>query len=134
MPEATQIDADVRSAADRIREAARTGDPDRMRSLFHADAQVWENTTRTWVTLDQIIGFHSGLAATLPSLTFEDVRVTPTSDGYIDQHVKRFVTPDGGTYLTPACLVVQLRDGLLYRAEEYMDSAQKPPGTNPAEA
>lgn len=127
----TAASADVRQVADRIREAVRAGDPELMKAVFHPDAEIWENTTRTWVTLAQVMGFHAGLAAALPSLTFEDVRVTPTPLGYVDQHVKRFVTPDGSIFLAPSCLVVQLEDGLLRRAEEYLDSAQKPTGTDP---
>ncbi len=124
----------IAEIADRIREAVRSGDPDRMRAVLADDAQVWENTHGTWIELAKVLAFHGHLAADLPSLTFENVRVTATHDGYVDQHTKHFVLPQGSEYLVDACLVVQLHDGKLWRAEEYMDSAQKPPGTDPSAA
>ena len=124
----------IAETAGRIRAAVQSGDPDRMRAVMADDAQVWENTHGTWIELAKVLAFHGTLAADLPSLTFDNVRVTATQDGYVDQHTKHFVLPEGSEYFVDTCLVVQLRDGKLWRAEEYMDSAQKPPGTDPSAA
>lgn len=49
------------------------------------------------------------------------------ASGYIQQHVLRGTAPNGVEVAIPACLVVQLRDGLIARLDEYLDSAAVAP-------
>lgn len=126
------LDAGAAAAfAQQVRDAVESGDPARMAAVFHPDAQVWENTTGVWQSLAHMQDFHADLAQSVP-VTILDSRVTPTPEGYVEQHVKQFALPDGSHRLVASCIVVRLRDGRLWRAEEYLDSAQKPAGTSPA--
>ncbi len=102
------------------------GQPAEIATVLHPDAQVWENTDGRCFTMAQVGAFHHALAERLDRLEFEDTRITATSEGYIDRHVKRLVERDGREYRVPACLCVTVRDGKIVRAEEYLDASQLP--------
>jgi hypothetical protein len=64
---------------------------------------------------------------TLRSVEYRQVRITPTTNGYVLQHVADTVLGDGSTLSNlDVCFVVQLRDGRLLRLDEYLDGAALP--------
>ena len=46
-----------------------------------------------------------------------------TPSGYVQQHVLHATAPDGSKVESPACLVVEVREGRIRRLDEYLDSA-----------
>lgn len=101
---------------------AGTPDPD----MCPATAVVWHNTDEIVRPLSESFAAMRLMRATVPSVSFDDVRSTETDGG--DTSVARYVItavlPSGGRLRVPGCLVVQARRGVIERCEEYLDSAQ----------
>jgi ketosteroid isomerase-like protein len=45
-------------------------------------------------------------------------------DGFLQQHVLEATLPDGTAWAMDACVVVRMKDGLIVRLDEYIDSAK----------
>ena len=66
---------------------------------------------------------------------YDNVRRIPTADGYVQHHLFVAPAPEGGWTAKPCCNVFHLKNGLIHRAEEYLDRgfafavAQLPPVT-----
>ncbi|MFI0355664.1 nuclear transport factor 2 family protein [Actinomadura sp. 9N407] len=68
------------------------------------------------------------LADDFPRLFVRDVAVTfhgfhAEGDHVIVEETMSAVLADGNTYINDYCFVFELRDGLIYRVREYMDTA-----------
>ncbi|CAB4798920.1 unannotated protein [freshwater metagenome] len=66
------------------------------------------------------------------SIRYEVLEVIPTESGYVQRHRLHVVVPQRGDtgpqhLVIPACLVVTLKDGLVARVDEYLDSSQIAP-------
>lgn len=72
----------------------------------------------------KVVGF---LAANVRELRYDDLRITPTPKGFVQQHVLRGLAPNGAELAAHACLVAEVVDGRIRRIDEYIDSAQMAP-------
>ena len=66
------------------------------------------------------------------SIRYEVIEVIPTESGYVQRHLLHVVVPKSEdtprqNLVIPACLVVKIKDGLVVRVDEYLDSLQIAP-------
>ena len=115
------------AVARQLIEAVEAGDLDALRELYLEDAVLWQNLSGQPVGREQAVKTVRWLRGALQQLRYEDVRVAPTPDGFVQQQTMVAVTADGQPLRVDACLVATLRDGRIARIDEYLDSGQLAP-------
>jgi ketosteroid isomerase-like protein len=110
-------------------DASRRGDLDALAALSEPDAVVWHNNDDAVVSAEQSRKTVRWLHRTMPDVSWEDVAVRPTPDGFVWQSVMSGTAP-GGVVRVHTCVVVTLSDaGKVARTDEYLDSAALRPLT-----
>ena len=125
------MDANVDIAA-RLIAAIEAGDPDAVRALYADDFVIWHNNDGQTQTKEENLAVLGWLIRNVKDRRYENVRRSPTPTGFVQQHVLRGVWPNGQALELPACLIGEVRDGLITRLDEYLDSAAVP-GRAPAQ-
>ena len=113
--------------AERYAAAVAAGDDDALRALHAPTARVWHNTDGLEQSIEENIALSQWLRGKVPDLAFDDVTFVATTDGFVRRHL---MTGTGlsGPFAVPSCMVFTLdADGLIARAEEYIDSAALAP-------
>lgn len=99
------------------------GNIPRLHELCSTDVVIWHNNDDQEVDLDHVARTLSWLCRNVRDLRYADVRRRAFTGGYVQQHVLTGVAPSGAALHLPACLIVQVSNGLISRIEEYLDSA-----------
>ena len=110
--------------ADRFVGAIQSGDVATVRACYAPDAKLWHNSDGIEQTVDQNIKVLEWFIRTLPDRNYRVVRREALSDGFLQQHVLEATLPDGKTWAMDACCVIKMKDGLIGRLDEYLDSAR----------
>jgi ketosteroid isomerase-like protein len=110
--------------AERFVAAIQAGDIDAVRACYAPDAKLWHNNDGIEQTVDQNLRVLAWFARTLPDRKYRVLRREALPDGFLQQHVLEATLPDGTAWSMDACVVVRMRDGLITRLDEYIDSAQ----------
>ena len=113
-----QIDA----IANRLIAAIEAGDRHALGAVYADDVVVWHNTDQVEMTKEQNLASLDALAAMTTARRFTDVRRHGIDGGFVQQHVLNLDWGSGSGAL-PGCVVVQVRDGLISRIDEYLDGA-----------
>jgi ketosteroid isomerase-like protein len=113
----------VLALATRFQEASEAGDVETLRSVYAPDAVVWHNVDAREQSVDEVLAMTPWIREHLRGLRHVDVRRHRTDHGYVQQHVLRATTPSDAELAVPACIVVEVRDGLVTRLDEYLDTA-----------
>lgn len=113
----------ILALADRFIEAIQKGDTDIVRACYHPDARIWLNTLGQAVDRDTNVEVLTGFAGRTVSRDYQNRKVRVTADGYVQQHVLHAVHVKGPLLVLPAVLVCTVKDGQIFRLEEYFDSA-----------
>lgn len=116
-------DAAKREVARRLMDAIQAGDVATVAELYADDMVGWRNFDRRELDKSAMVRVIEYLAKRVRDLRYEGIRVETTASGYVQQHVLHATAPDGTRIESPACLVVEVRDGRIRRLEEYLDSA-----------
>jgi len=103
------------------------GDAAGVTSLYDDNFSAWRNFDNRVLTRKQALKIVQILAENLRDLRYDDVRITPTATGFVQQHVMRCTAPNGAPVEAHVCMIATLRDGKLLRVDEYMDRAQMGP-------
>lgn len=103
------------------------GDVDGVGALYHEDAVVWRNFDGRELAKKQVLKVIGILAQNVEGLRYEELRLSATPSGFVQQHVMRGKAPSGAELNVPACLVAQIEDGRIRRLDEYLDSAALAP-------
>ncbi len=109
--------------AQRLFAAIEQGDVEASRELYDANARIWHNTDNVEQTVEQNLRVLRWLVRNTAQRRYEDVRREQTASGFVQLHVLRLHFHDGRVVHVPACLVAQVRAGLITRIDEYLDSA-----------
>jgi ketosteroid isomerase-like protein len=110
-------------------QASRTCDIEALVSLSDPDAVVWHNYDDVVVSAEQSNKTLRWLHRSMPDVTWKDVAVRPTLDGFVWQAILSGTAP-GGPVRAHTCLVVTLSDdGKVQRTEEYLDTVALKPLT-----
>ena len=108
--------------ANRLIAAIEAGDRDALGAVYADDVVVWHNTDQVEMTKEQNLASLDALAAMTTTRRFTDVRRHAVDGGFVQQHVLNLAWGSGSGSL-PGCVVVQLREGLIARVDEYLDGA-----------
>lgn len=110
--------------ADRFMAAIQGGDVEAVRACYAPDAKIWHNNDGLEQTVEQNLKVLAWFARTLPGRHYRVTRREALSDGFVQQHVLEATLPDGTPWSLDACVIVRMKDGLVTRLDEYLDSAQ----------
>jgi ketosteroid isomerase-like protein len=102
-------------------------DVDALRSLVDPDARFWVNIGPADYSAADRFRLLDVERSHLRALTFEEVRVSPTTAGFVVQLTTVATTTASVELRIPVCLVVTVADGIIVRVEEYADSAPAAP-------
>jgi limonene-1,2-epoxide hydrolase len=110
--------------AKRFSDASKTADVEAADKLLDPDFKFWANYTKQTMGKTEMLNYIKTFFPTLRSVEYKDVRITPTTNGYVLQHVADTVLGDGSKITDlDVCFVVQLRGDRLLRLDEYLDAA-----------
>ena len=102
-----------------------SGDIETLRNhVYSPDVVIWHNFDQIEQRLDDNMKVMAWMAKTLTTMSYDEIRVQVTPDGYVQQHVLRGTTKSGVAIEVPACLIVTISDGKITRLDEYLDTAQ----------
>jgi uncharacterized protein len=117
-------ESDKLAIAARFAEASRTNDAVAYAAMCAPEALTWHNFDDLEVTTEQTIGTIAWLHRTVTDLTWTDVSLLPTPNGWVSQTIMTGAAP-GGPLRVHSCVIVTLDDdGLVTRVEEYLDPRQ----------
>lgn len=105
-------------------DAIERGDLDRVRAAYAPDAVVWHNTDRQEQDVEANLRVLAWVVRNISERQYGDVQRAVLDDGFVQQHVLSGVGPNGARFAMPAMMRVWIRDGLITRLDEYLDSAQ----------
>lgn len=109
--------------ATRLFDAVQSGDVTAVRAIYAPDVAIWHNYDGVTQSGEQNLKTLALASAAIKDFRYEDVRLTPTPTGFVQQHVLRGTAPDGSELRVPACIVCIVVDGRITRLDEYFDSA-----------
>lgn len=117
-------DKDIHQFSDRFSAALERGDSEAARAFYAPDARIWHNFDDYEQSVDENLRTLAWMHRKLPVRTYNILRREILHDGWIQQHVLEATLPDGRPFRMAACCVVQMKDGLITRLDEYLDPAQ----------
>lgn len=117
-------DKNIHEFSDRFSAALERGDGEAARAFYAPDARIWHNFDDYEQSVDENLRTLAWMHRKLPVRTYNIVRREILHDGWIQQHVLEATLPDGRPFRMAACCVVQMKDGLITRLDEYLDPAQ----------
>jgi ketosteroid isomerase-like protein len=108
------------------------GDLETVAAMYAPGAVIWINATGTEMPAADGIGVLAALHRRAAAVRYEVLEVIPTAQGYVQRHILHVTVParedrPAQDLAVPACLVVRVRDGLITRLDEYLDSGQIAP-------
>jgi hypothetical protein len=106
--------------ANRFMSAVKIGDGDALRSVYAEYAGIWHTFDCLTQTREQNIHTLTWLFRHVRNIRYDDIRVSVTEDGFVQQHVMRADEPK---FTSPAMLRAWCENGVIVRIEEYLDSA-----------
>ncbi len=110
--------------AERFVGAIQTGDTATVRACYAPDAKLWHNNDGIEQTVDQNMKVLDWFIRTLPDRNYRVLRREALPDGFMQQHILEATLPDGTKWAMDACVVVRMKDGVITRLDEDIDSAQ----------
>lgn len=110
--------------AKRFVDAIQAGDTAAVRACYAPDAKLWHNNDGIEQTVDQNMKVLDWFIRTLPDRNYRVLRREALPDGFMQQHVLEATLPDGTKWAMDACVVVRMKDGVITRLDEYIDSAK----------
>ena len=91
--------------------------------MYAADATVWHNTDEVDGPARDARGNLDILRAAVPNFRAAETRLHVWEDGCALQYAFVGTLPSGAALRIPGCIIVTVRDGLIARVQEYVDSA-----------
>jgi uncharacterized protein len=119
--------AATRALAAEFMAAVRAGDAERLRSVYSADVAIWHTFDGVEQNSEQNIRTLLWMHRHVSGLRYEEIRVSATEDGFVQQHVMRADEP---AFEAPCMLRAWCATGRITRLEEYVDSAHTRPLTD----
>jgi ketosteroid isomerase-like protein len=112
----------IHDIAEAIGRSAATRDLDIARRLFAPGATVWNAIGDATMKVEDSLRSLQAVLDVTSELSYTDVRVMPTAQGYLEQHYVDAVMKGGQHVRIPAIMVVTVNDGLITRLEEYIEA------------
>lgn len=102
-------------------------DVDGVADLYTDDMTAWRNSDGRTLVKKQALKVVRILTGNLHDLSYENIRVTPTATGYVQQHTMKCTAPNGRPVEAHVCMIATLENGKIAHVAEYMDTAQMAP-------
>ena len=115
---------DYLTLAERFVGAIQSGDTATVRACYAPDAKLWHNNDGVEQTVDQNMKVLDWFIRTLPDRQYRLVRREALPDGFMPQQVLEATLPDGTKWAMDACVVCRVKNGVITRLDEYLDSAK----------
>ncbi len=109
--------------AERFLGAIQSGDTATVRACYAPDAVIWHNNDNREQSVDRNMRSLDWFIQHLPDRNYRVLRREALKDGFMQQHVLEATLPGGVAWSMPACVIVRMKDGLIVRLDEYLDSA-----------
>jgi ketosteroid isomerase-like protein len=117
-------EAETLAFADRFMAALESGDVEAARAFYAPDAAIWHNNDNRDQDVDRNLRSLDWFARKLPRRHYRVTHREALKHGFLQQHVLEATLPDGTPWSLLACVVITMKDGVITRLEEYLDSAQ----------
>ena len=114
---------DIRSLATRLFDSIEAGDVDAVADCYGPDLVVWHNFDGLEQSRADNLKTLAGLIERIGERRYEDRRLNVFDGGFVQQHVLTGVRKDGVRVNLPGILVGTVKDGMIARLDEYLDSA-----------
>jgi ketosteroid isomerase-like protein len=108
---------------DRMYAALVAGDVPAARACYAEDAIIWHGFDRIEMTRDEAAATWEAQATHFAERRVSAVRCQPTPTGFVQQLYWHVRTSEGKWMAWALCVVVEIRDGLIARLDEYIDRA-----------
>ena len=118
----SDADAAPDQIAERFFDAVSAGRIDDVMALYAIDAVIWHNHDGVEQTVAENLQTLTWMATRLGGVEYTQVRRSVTNPGFVQQHVLVATNRRGERVEVPACVVGTVRDGLITRIDEYLDS------------
>jgi ketosteroid isomerase-like protein len=109
--------------ASKLFRAIESGDVDVIRNIYTPETKIWHNNDGIAQSVEQNLAVLKWVIGNIKNVKYTEVRLQPTPNGFVQQHVLRGRFKDSDIAL-PACIVATVEDGHITRLDEYLDSAQ----------
>ena len=100
-------------------DAFTTGDDDAARALCAPDVQAIQNHQPP-ITLTQLLQFAAAVRGVATDYHYAEVVCTETPSGFVEEHSVRGTLPNGEQFRLPACVVGEVRDGLITQLQRRL--------------
>ena len=115
---------EIRELCDEFFDAYQDGRVDVLRRLMRDDCIVWHNVFGRETTRDENLeAIEQGRGMHRRRL-YNDRNINTFDDGFVVQYTTHVVAHDGTEVPLSACLVAEVRDGLITKLFEYLDTTQ----------
>jgi ketosteroid isomerase-like protein len=105
-------------------DAIEQGDLLAVKGCYASDMTMWSNITGEMSSREQnLAGLATGYGLHRRR-TYNDRIISTFDDGFVAQYTTSVVTHQGSKVPLSACLVAEVRDGLIVRLFEYLDSGK----------
>ncbi len=116
-----------KAIAKRLVEAVVAGDVDGVSALYTDDMTAWRNSDGRTLVKQQALKVVAILTGKLDDLRYQNVEVTATENGFVQQHTMTCTAPNGEKVEAHVCMVATLEGDKIRHVAEYMDTAQMAP-------
>lgn len=116
-------EAEMRALAEKFFGAGEAGDIDTLQSCYAPDAVIWHNTDGKEQTREDNAQTLRGFVRRIQNRDYSNRRLHVFPGGFVQMHDLKGTRADGVNLTLPACVVCQVRDGVITRLDEFFDSA-----------
>ena len=110
-------------------DAIERGDLDAVAGCYAPDMTLWFNVTGREHTREENLAALAAGSSRHRRRTYDDRVINTFDDGFVVQYTVGIVRHDGTRSALWACLVAEVRDGLIVRVREYLDGGKFAPPT-----
>jgi ketosteroid isomerase-like protein len=119
---------DTLDLVDRLITSIEAGDIDGVAACYSPGIEVWANFDGQAKDLDASLRVLAWLVGATTERRYEVTRRIEIEGGALQQHVLHAtVAKTGKSFSMPACLVMQIDDGVIVRIDEYLDASVMTP-------
>ena len=97
---------------------------DAVAALYADDIAVWHNFSNVEQSKAENLATLDGLARSVESLRYEVLERVLLGDRIMQRHNLCCRTSAGSEVVIPACIFITVKDGLIRRIDEYLDTGQ----------
>ena len=115
-------DAQMLALAQRFFDSAEVGDIDIQMACYAPGAVIWHNTDGIEQSREENAAVIRNFVRRIRERKYTNRRVHLFPGGFLQMHDLEGLRADGVRLTLPACVVCQVRDGLIVRLDDFFDS------------